>query len=185
MNKSWIMLAFISATSSAQTVEERLVDIVYGEEIIRGTYQVVIDDEYDAHVIPYDRNDLESKIPTNVVISSGRNKLSYIEAETLAEREAEIYEEVNRRTENAPYTILFAGRIPDHIQKERMKMMPEVGIFGTQLKKLDDNQGDLEMKVDHPDTQTPDLGEFLPIEAGGGSQSGTAAESMLEDMIGG
>lgn len=180
MNKSFVVFALMTATTSfAQTVEERLVDIVYGDEVIRGTYQVVIDDEYDADVIHYDQQDLENKIPSNVVINSGSGKLSYIETEALAEREAEIYDEVNRRTKNAPYTILFAGRIPEHIQKERMKMMPEVGIFGQQKAKLDNNQGNLELTED----TDVDVGEFLPIKTGSGKTDPSKAEAMLEEMI--
>ncbi|TBR45086.1 hypothetical protein CBF23_000890 [Marinomonas agarivorans] len=181
MNKLFIAVTFAFASATfAQTVEERLVDIVYGDKVIRGTYQVVIDDEYEADVIPFDQQDVENKIPSNVVISSGDEQLSYIETQKLAEREAEIYSEVNRRTENAPYTILFAGRIPEHIQKERMKMMPEVGIFGQQRAKLNNNQGDLE--VSSPNTGI-DAGEFLPIETSSKKVSTSKAEAMLEEMI--
>lgn len=181
MNKLFIVFTIaFSGAAFAQTVEERLVDIVYGDEVIRGTYQVVIDDEYDADVIPFNEQDVENKIPANVVISSGARKLSYIETKALAEREAEIYSEVNRRTENAPYTILFAGRIPEHIQKERMKMMPEVGIFGQQRAKLNNNQGDLEVSSPSVDINE---GEFLPIETRSNKPSTSKAEAMLEEMI--
>lgn len=186
VHRLYTLLLLVPTALSAQTIEERTVDVVYGDQIIRGTHQVVID-EYDAHVIPYDADDLENDIPKNVVISSDSKTLSRIEESNLAEREAEIYAEVNRRMDDAPYTILFAGRIPPEIQKERLKALPEVGIFGRQLNKLENNQGDLEMTSDQPNTETPDLGEFMPIQAGGaqGNTSQSEAAAMLEEMIGG
>lgn len=148
MFKPVLLLTLMASCVHAQTVERRVVDIVYGDKVIRTTHQVVLDTELEVGVIRAEET--KPEVATNVVITSSDTRLSYLEQNAAAMREQAIYDEVNRRTRDAPYTVLFTGHIPADIQKKRMAMMPEVGLFGDQKEKLLNNQGDITQEIGLP-----------------------------------
>jgi len=163
--KPVLLLTLISSGVYAQTIERRVVDIVYGDKVIRTTHQVVLDSELDVGVIRAEET--KPEVATNMVISASDNRLSYLEQSTAAIREQAIYDEVNRRTRDAPYTVLFTGHIPDDIQNKRMAMMPEVGLFGDQKDKLLNNQGDIMQEIGLPTgaSDAPDAGKFSSMKS--------------------
>lgn len=117
----------------------------------------------------------------NVVVTADGKGMSYLEENAIAEREQAIYDEVNKRTEEAPFTVLFTGNIPEDIQAKRLRMMPEIGIFGDQAR-VDDVPED---KV------KPDVGDFSPIGKGvtpavnGAKGAPATDQEKLEKLIGG
>ena len=143
---------------AAQTVEIQPVDIIYGNQVVSGRHQVVLNS------------------PGEVAIRS------YFEQKVIAAREQAIYDEVNKRTQEAPFTVLFTGHIPDDIQEKRLRMMPEIGVFGEQLNKLE--------KTDAAKVIAPDSGEFSEIKPGAtvpvsSSEASGSQEDKLEKLIGG
>ncbi|ADZ90727.1 hypothetical protein [Marinomonas mediterranea] len=148
----------------AQRVEQKPVDIIYGDHVYRGTHQVVTSSPLEVEVIPAEKPKLE--LGPNVIVSSGSTSRSYIEEVQLAKKEQEIYDEVNRRTREAPFTVLFTGNIPEEIQEKRLSMMPEVGIFGDQLQKLQEDQQALNPQPDETESLAPDVGEFSEVTPG-------------------
>ena len=157
-----LLLTFLSSSVFAQTIERRVVDIVYGNKVIRTTHQVVLDSELEVGIV--EAEDTKPEIASNMVVTANDNRLSYLEQSTAAIREQAIYNEVNRRTREAPYTVLFTGHIPDDIQKKRMAMMPEVGLFGDQKDKLLNNQGDITQEIGLPSSAGPDVGNFSSMD---------------------
>lgn len=165
MLKPALLLTLMTSSVYAQTIERRVVDIVYGDKVIRTTHQVVLDTELEVGIVPAEKT--KPEVAANVVITANDSQMSYLEQNAAAMREQSIYKEVNRRTRDAPYTVLFTGHIPDHIQKKRMAMMPEVGLFGDQKDKLLKNQGDIMQEIGLPtDTRDlPNTGEFSSMSS--------------------
>ncbi|TDO99651.1 hypothetical protein [Marinomonas balearica] len=170
-----VIMALISVGAHAQRVEQRQVDVIYGDRVYRGTHQVVVSSPQDVEVIPAEKPSLE--LGPNVVVSSTSSSRSYIEEVQLAKKEQDIYDEVNRRTREAPFTVLFTGHIPEVIQEKRLSMMPEVGIFGDQLEKLQQDQQEL-----NPPTESlgPDTGQFSEVTPGN-RVLGTKPSSEIQD----
>lgn len=182
----------------AQTVTVEPVDVLYGNKVYRGEHQIVLSSADDVTIIPAEAPNNQDIV--NMVVSSNPRKSSYLEESLAADREQEIYEEVNRRTREAPFTVLFTGNIPEEIQQRRLSMMPEVGIFGDQLEKLERDQQTLNPD---DDSVSPDEGQFSEVTPGNqvfGDQapaapasdaSGTenqaelSDEQKLEQLIGG
>lgn len=173
MFKPVLLLTLISSSTYAQTIEQRVVDIVYGDKVIRTTHQVVLDTELEVGIVRAEET--KPEVETNVVISANNSRLSYLEQNAAAIREQTIYDEVNRRTRDAPYTVLFTGHIPDDIQNKRMAMMPEVGLFGDQKDKLLKNQGNIMQEIGLP-ADDPDAGKFSSMKQG--EQSARNRESI-------
>lgn len=178
MHIKYLALLSFSTTLMAQNVELRSVDIVYGDKVIRGQHQVVVSSPAEVVIVPPEKKRKLGPGPI-LVISNSRDKPSYLDESEFTRREEEIYSEVNRRTEDAPFTVLFTGHIPDDIQQKRMQMMPEVGIFGDQLDKLNNDLsgGDIVQEVGLPedlDGGVVDTGKFSQIQPGE-RVTGTAA----------
>lgn len=150
----------LSAVVQGQTVEVRPVDVIYGDEVYRGDHQVVLSSPDAVAIIPAEKAKPQKQL--NVIVSADRTKASRLDEMELALREQQIYDEVNRRTEEAPFTVLFTGHIPEEIQQRRLSMMPEVGIFGDQADKLEQDQAILHP----PEEQKADVGDFSVIEPG-------------------
>jgi len=164
----------------AQTIEVQPVDIIYGNQVIHSQHQIVVSSQEEVAVIPAER--AKATLGPNVVISADGRGMSYLEENAIAEREQAIYDEVNKRTKEAPFTVLFAGKIPEDIQEKRLRMMPEVGIFGDQVKADDEPSNDVK----------PDVGDFSPIGKGvspanmtGAKSAPASDEERLEKLIGG
>lgn len=143
---------FVSASALAQTVVIREVDVIYGNQVIRGQHQIVLDSPREVDIIPAAK-EKEFGLGPNVVITADDKHQSYLERSAIAEREQAIYSEVNQRTQDAPFTVLFTGKIPDAIQAKRLKMMPKVGIFGDQLDKLTNESGDIVQEIGFADDE--------------------------------
>jgi hypothetical protein len=128
-------------------------------------------------------------VAQNVVITANDERLSYLELNEAAMREQSIYDEVNRRTEDAPYTVLFTGHIPAEIQKKRMAMMPEVGLFGDQKDKLLQNQGDITQEIGFPTQESNglDTGDFsnMSPQQPGSQNARNSVDSELDSFING
>lgn len=169
MKKSALAVLFLPLIASAQTVVEKSVNIIYGNQVIHARHQVVLASPDDVTVIPAKKNKLTMERP-NVVVSPDGSSRSYLEENAIAAKEKAIYDEVNRRTEEAPFTVLFTGHVPDTIQEKRLRMMPEVGIFGDQLSKL--NKSEQQTVEDNEVSQgiKPDLGDFSAISPNGSVQ---------------
>lgn len=144
----------------AQTVELQPVDIIYGNQLIHSHHQVVLSSPDDVTIIPAQKKTVAEELGPNVVISASGERLSYLEENQIAKNEKAIYDEVNKRTEEAPFTVLFTGNIPEEIQEKRLRMMPEIGIFGDQLKKIETDEQ--ENSSSHQKV-SPDTGEFSAI----------------------
>ncbi|ETX09901.1 hypothetical protein MUS1_05415 [Marinomonas ushuaiensis DSM 15871] len=184
MRQSFWVLGFVPLFTDAQTIERQPIDIIYGNQIIRSEHQVVVSSREEVSVIPVDRS--TSTLGPNVVIAADGRVSSYLEENEIAKREQAIYDEVNRRTEEAPFTVLFTGNIPEKIQERRLRMMPEIGVFGDQA----NPPGDISS-----DVITPDVGDFspagkgiLPVRSGSSvntSEKPESDEERLEQLIGG
>lgn len=166
---------------AAQTVEIQPVDIIYGNQVVSGRHQVVLNSPDEVAIIPAEKKRMPLLGP-NVVVTSAGNERSYFEQKVIAAREQAIYDEVNKRTQEAPFTVLFTGHIPDDIQEKRLRMMPEIGVFGEQLNKLE--------KTDATKVIVPDSGEFSEIKPGAtvpvsSSEASGSQEDKLEKLIGG
>ena len=187
MYKSAVLIALISSGLFAQTIERRVVDIVYVDKVIRTTHQVVLDTELEVGVIRAEET--KPEVAQNVVITANDERLSYLELNEAAMREQSIYDEVNRRTEDAPYTVLFTGHIPAEIQKKRMAMMPEVGLFGDQKDKLLQNQGDITQEIGFPTQESNglDTGDFsnMSPQQPGSQNARNSVDSELDSFING
>lgn len=166
MFKPVLILTLISSSVYAQTIEQRVVDIVYGDKVIRTTHQVVLDTELEVGIVRAEET--KPEVESNVVISASNSRLSYLEQNAAAIREQTIYDEVSRRTRDAPYTVLFTGHIPDDIQNKRMAMMPEVGLFGDQKDRLLENQGNIMQEIGLPSDESdgPNAGKFSSMTSG-------------------
>ena len=178
----------------AQTISIEPVEVMYGNQIYHGEHQVVLSSPEDVTIIPAEQP--KNNMLANLVVSANPNKLSYLEESAIAKREQEIYREVNQRTQDSPFTVLFTGHIPEEIQQKRLSMMPEIGIFGDQREKLEQDQAQL-----HPeDNLTPDEGDFtevvpgnriqpsaeqMPAEPEAVNQAELTNEQKLEQLIGG
>ncbi|WP_417527871.1 hypothetical protein [Marinomonas shanghaiensis] len=186
MKYSIALLCAVSLVANAQTIERQPVDIIYGNQVIRTQHQVVVSSKEEVAVIPAEK--AIGALGPNVVITADGQGLSYLEENAIAEREQAIYDEVNKRTEEAPFTVLFTGTIPEEIQEKRLRMMPEIGIFGDQV----------EPKVQPEDGSAPNAGDFSPIGKGvssgqpnvpdqsNGAKSAPATDKeRLEQLIGG
>ncbi|MBJ7550138.1 hypothetical protein JHD44_05560 [Marinomonas ostreistagni] len=179
------------SVSLAQTITSQPVEVLYGNQVYRGEHQVVLNSPESVTIIPAEQPK-NINLP-NMVVSANPNKLSYLEESAIAKREQEIYREVNRRTEESPFTVLFTGHIPEEIQKKRLSMMPEIGIFGDQKDKLDQDQKELHGESD----VMPDEGEFSEVNPGNlvqpadsqeeppVNQAELTDEQKLEQLIGG
>ena len=172
----------------AQTVEIQPVDIIYGNQVIHGRHQVVLNSPDEVAVIPAEKSKVSLLGPNVVVTAKGADR-SYLEEQAIAKREKAIYDEVNKRTEEAPFTVLFTGHIPDDIQEKRLRMMPEIGVFGEQLNKLEKSQDSAESEPN----LLPDSGEFSEIKPKSANVKATnnavapsaSQEAKLEKLIGG
>jgi len=183
MKQFFWMSCFVPVFSGAQTVERQPIDVIYGNQIIRTEHQVVLSSREEVSVIPVDRS--VSSLGPNVVIAADGKISSYLEENDIAEREQAIYDEVNRRTEEAPFTVLFTGNIPDRIQEKRLRMMPEIGVFGDPSNTSGNTNGFV----------APDVGTFSPAGKGvapvrsGSSMNNDVGlmsdEERLEQLIGG
>lgn len=175
--KTTVLSCLIAAVPSlnAQTIQIEPVEVQYGDQLYIGQHQVVISSPEDVTIIPPEQPKLDHI--ANMVVSASPNKLSYIEESAIAKREQEIYQEVTRRTEESPFTVLFTGHIPDEIQQRRLSMMPEIGIFGDQREKLDKDQADLHGE----ETQTADAGEFSEVMPGERIQPSAKNEGSIEE----
>lgn len=140
----------------SQTITQEPVEVLYGNRVYSGTHQVVNNTPDNVTVIPAEQP--KHNVLANMVVSANPSQLSYLEESNIAKREQEIYSEVNRRTDEAPFTVLFTGHIPEEIQQRRLSMMPEVGIFGDQLEKLEADQAEI--------NGNPDEGEFTEVIPG-------------------
>ncbi|OUR76319.1 hypothetical protein A9Q77_03760 [Marinomonas sp. 42_23_T18] len=180
--KPVLLFTLMSSGVYAQTIERRVVDIVYGDKVIRTTHQVVLDSELDVGVIRAEET--KPEVATNMVITASDSRLSYLEQSTAAIREQAIYDEVNRRTRDAPYTVLFTGHIPDDIQNKRMAMMPEVGLFGSQKDKLLNNQGDIMQEIGLPAdaSDKPNAGKFSSMKSDEQSARNSGASELNSDL---
>lgn len=170
MKKSALAILFLPLIASAQTVVEKPVNIIYGNQVIHARHQVVLASPDDVTIIPAKKNKPTTEKP-NVVVSPDGNSRSYLEENAIAAKEKAIYDEVNRRTEEAPFTVLFTGHIPDAIQEKRLRMMPEVGIFGDQLSKLNKNEQKRVEENEASQGIKPDLGDFSAISPNGSVKS--------------
>ncbi|MCW8357332.1 MAG: hypothetical protein ACPGRG_00185 [Marinomonas sp.] len=172
--------AILPLCVSAQTVVRQPVDIIYGNQVIHSQHQVVMSSQEEVAVIPAEK--AQTTLGPNIVITADGKGMSYLEENAIAEREQAIYDEVNKRTEEAPFTVLFTGNIPEDIQAKRLRMLPEVGIFGDQARANDAASNNVK----------PDVGDFSPIgksvsptaESGAKGAPATDAEK-LERLIGG
>lgn len=180
MKRSLGLFCAISFFANAQTIEVQPVDIIYGNQVIRTQHQVVMSSQEDVAIIPVEK--ARSTLGPNVVITADSVGMSYLEENIIAEREQAIYDEVNKRTEEAPFTVLFTGNIPEDIQERRLRMMPEIGIFGDQVKTGDVSSNNVK----------PDVGDFSPIGKGvspvgatGAKSAPVSNEEKLEKLIGG
>ncbi|SBS26208.1 hypothetical protein MAQ5080_00455 [Marinomonas aquimarina] len=189
------LLSLTSATLYAQTIRVEPVEVMYGDQIFSGQHQVVLSSPEDVTIIPAQQP--KNSILANMVVSANPSKLSYLEESAIAKREQEIYREVNQRTKDSPFTVLFTGHIPEEIQQKRLSMMPEIGIFGDQKEKLEEDQAEL-----YPEENASlDEGEFTEVVPGNRVQPSDAApqapesepvnqaeltnEQKLEQLIGG
>lgn len=191
--KKTVFLSVLAATVpllNAQTIKIEPIEVLYGNQVYSGQHQVVISSREDVTIIPAEKPKLNAI--ANMVVSANPSKLSYLEESAIAKREQEIYREVNRRTEESPFTVLFTGHIPEEIQQRRLSMMPEIGIFGDQKDKLEKDQAELH----GGDTASAAEGEFSEVLPGnrvmpGGSaeaptdQAELTNEQKLEQLIGG
>lgn len=198
MSKKLLRLSclLVCAPAFGQSIQVQPVEVLYGDQIYRGEHQVVLSTPEDVTIIPAEK--ARDNAFRNMVVSANPSKLSYLEESKIAKREQEIYTEVNRRTEEAPFTVLFTGHIPEEIQQKRLSMMPEVGIFGDQLDKLKQDQSQL-----HPESESsnsPDEGQFSEVVPGNRvlgtptpsqaaptntNQAEMSNEQKLEQLIGG
>ncbi|MBJ7554260.1 hypothetical protein [Marinomonas spartinae] len=176
----WAVL-FLPLTVCAQRVVEEPVNIIYGDKIIHAQHQVVLDSPNEVDVIPVEKSKPTVKEPTVVVSPDGSSR-AYIEENAIAAKDNEIYNEINRRTEEAPFTVLFTGHIPEAIQEKRLRMMPEVGIFGDQLNKLNADEKQSVKAAEKSQGIKPDAGEFSAIspDDGGKSMGGSASADKAE-----
>ncbi|MEP3349330.1 MAG: hypothetical protein ABJN96_05145 [Marinomonas sp.] len=167
------LLGVMSFVVSAQTIERKPVDIIYGNQLIRSEHQVVLSSPDAVSVIPVEQ--VEQTLGPNVVIAADGSELSYLEENDIAKREQEIYDEVNRRTEEAPFTVLFTGNIPEKIQERRLRMMPEIGVVNE--------------SVPGPSSNPLDVGAFSPVGQGVNSSKNSNASTKelekLDALIGG
>lgn len=147
-------LVIVPLFANGQTIELRPVDIIYGNQIIRSQHQVVVSSKGEVNVIPVEKVAVLTK--PNVVISSTGSQLSYLEEGAAAKREQAIYDEVNKRTEEAPFTVLFTGNIPAEIEERRLRLMPEMGIFGNQ------NQPEA-VQQNAENSERASVGDFAPV----------------------
>ncbi|MEO9274842.1 hypothetical protein ABFY09_08255 [Marinomonas sp. 5E14-1] len=167
------LLGVMSFVVSAQTIERKPVDVIYGNQLIRSEHQVVLSSPDAVSVIPAEQ--VEQTLGPNFVIAADGSELSYLEENDIAKREQEIYDEVNRRTEEAPFTVLFTGNIPEKIQERRLRMMPEIGVVNESI----------------PDSSSNplDVGAFSPVGQGVNSpkSSNASVEELekLDALIGG
>ncbi|TYL48212.1 hypothetical protein [Marinomonas sp. IMCC 4694] len=179
----------------AQTVELHSVDIIYGNQIIRSQHQVVLSSPEDVAVIPAERS-VTVRGPNVVVTADGSTP--YLEEGNIAQREQLIFDEVNKRTDDAPFTVLFTGKIPADIEEKRIRMMPEVGIFAERpmLDEVPSSESMLSDVVSADATKSPiiepKIGDFAPIGTGvtpvnsqPASEAPVTNEERLEKLIGG
>lgn len=176
MKYSFGLLFAVSLCADAQTIERQPVDIIYGNQVIRTEHQVVVSSQEEVAVIPAEK--AKMTLGPNIVITADGKGMSYLEENAIAEREQAIYDEVNKRTEEAPFTVLFTGNIPEDIQAKRLRMMPEIGIFGDQVKESEN--------------VVPEIGDFSPVgeaavppSASGAKGAPATDAEKLERLIGG
>lgn len=205
MRKIVGIICFLPLTAVAQKVVIQPVDIIYGNQVIHSHHQVVLDSPEKVDIIPAQKQKPSLTAP-NVVVTATGNDASYLENKAIAAREKAIYDEVNKRTQDAPFTVLFTGHIPDDIQEKRLRMLPEIGMFGDQLNKLEKNRGVSADSTSQNDTSKgaikPNAGDFTEVSPAGisgshpGSTSGTPAsnnfpkptatqQQKLDKLIGG
>lgn len=198
MKYSFGCCLLVSGVINAQTIERQPVDIIYGDQVIHSQHQVVVSSGGEVAVIPAEKSTLA--LGPNLVISSDGKTLPYLEQDKIAAREQAIYDEVNKRTEESPFTVLFTGNIPDDIQEKRLRMMPEIGVFADEVRSdgYPLSNGSLVSESDDAASSTqilPEEGDFSPIGKGAiPIQSAAPAEpeaaietneEKLEKLIGG
>ncbi len=182
----------VSPYSLSQTAIIRDVDIIYGDEVVRGQHQIIVASPAEVAVVPAEKKK-EFTLGPNVVVGDDSSGQFYLEESDVAEREQKIYREVNRRTKDAPFTVLFTGNIPPEIQAKRFQLMPEIGVFGDQLDKLNKDRagnqtGEEETAKDAfipeniPGVQIFGSDENDPAKEGADAQS---EDELLEKLIGG
>ncbi|AEF54253.1 hypothetical protein [Marinomonas posidonica] len=178
MKPVFCLLCVFSSAVLAQTIERQPVEIIYGNQVIRAEHQVVLSSKDEVSIIPVDKAPEERK--PNVVVSANASTSSYLEENAISQREQEIYDEVNQRTKDAPFTVLFTGNVPEEIENRRLRMMPEIGL----LNERGDAISDQDVK--------PDIGDFspigqdvAPIPSGSAGESLQSKQKKLEALIGG
>lgn len=173
----------------AQTIELQSVDIIYGNQIIRSQHQVVLSSPEDVAVIPAERAPLA--LGPNIVITSD-GSMPYLEEGNIAQREQVIFDEVNKRTDEAPFTVLFTGKIPADIEEKRIRMMPTIGIFADQpIIGNVPSSVSLLSETAPVELVKPDAEGFAPVgtdlapNVEGAKQAPVTNEDKLEALIGG
>ncbi|GAB3477868.1 hypothetical protein [Marinomonas epiphytica] len=187
-----LVSVLLVSTSYGQTVEVVPVDIIYGTQVIRGQHQVVKSSPEKVTIIPVEQAEKPAGVG-NLVVSASGQQLSYLEQSQVADREQEIYDEVNRRTKENPFTVLFTGRLPDDIQEKRIRMMAEVGVFGDYLDEQEvpaapDSEQDASNATESVEAELIDPGAFsevAPIDDSKDESTALTDEQRLEQLIGG
>ncbi|MCB5160664.1 hypothetical protein [Marinomonas algarum] len=188
MKYAFALLFVVPCVVNAQSVELQSVDIIYGDRVIHSQHQVVLSTDADITVIPAEN--AQNTLGPNLVISADGKTLPYLEQSQIAAREQAIFDEVNKRTDESPFTVLFTGTIPDEIQEKRLRMMPDIGVFADEVKGIN-KEPDLKPTVEEV---MPDVGEFSAIDSSAVNAKSTQAddieppaskEDQLEALIGG
>jgi hypothetical protein len=163
MKQFFWLLCVMPFMASAQTIELKPVDIIYGNQMIRSEHQIVLSSPDAVSVIPVEQ--ATKTLGPNIVIATDGSRLSSLEENDIAAREQAIYDEVNKRTEEAPFTVLFTGNIPAKIQERRLRMMPEIGLVSDEPSGVENNP--------------LDVGSFAPI---GKNDTTTNKRATPEDV---
>ncbi|MFT2111880.1 hypothetical protein [Marinomonas sp. 2405UD68-3] len=190
INTCFVFGMVASPYAFPQKVIVRDVDVIYGSEVVSGKHQIVIASPPEVSIVPAEKKK-EFTLGPNVVVGSKTNGRFYLEESEIAEREQKIYREVNRRTKDAPFTVLFTGNIPAEIQAKRLQLMPEIGVFGNQLDKINKDRAanQTEEKAAEDDPVIPEnvpgvqiLGSDDPTK---GDTEDQNEDALLEKLIGG
>jgi len=191
INTCFVVGLVASPYSFAQKVIVKDVDIIYGNEVVSGKHQIVTASPAAVAIVPAEKKK-EFRLGPNVVVGAESNGRFYLEESEIAEREQKIYREVNRRTKDAPFTVLFTGNIPAEIQAKRLQLMPEIGVFGDQLDKINKDRAGSQ-----PENNMEQNEVFIPENipgvqvfgsddpAKGGSNDQKNESELLEKLIGG
>ncbi|MCZ2723353.1 hypothetical protein O1D97_17500 [Marinomonas sp. 15G1-11] len=180
-----LLLGALSVSHAfSQEIQIREVDVIYGNQVIRGKHQIVFSSPPEVGIVPAEKTQVVNLGP-NVIIGSQEDSRSYLEVSKIAAREQEIYNEVNRRTEEAPFTVLFTGNIPAEIQAKRLQLMPEVGVFGDQLNKLEKDQAASQVTESQDEVYIPENIPGVQVFGTDEAAEDKTDEALLEKLIGG